>query len=161
MFDIENGKELTQLYLKSNVILLADVFEKFAKVSTTEYGINPLYCVSLHVCTFHCALKNTDNKLQTLQHKHLVSALGNNIRGSLGSVLGDRCVESEDNKKILYMDANIFFAQSMSQVLTYDENEMWHCHPEFFYEQIRRNSYSPVIQILVISLKWIKNTRMK
>ena len=45
---IKNGEELTQLYLKSDVLLLACacVFEKFTKVSVNEFGINPLYCVS-------------------------------------------------------------------------------------------------------------------
>ena len=42
-FDIKNGEELTQLYLKSDVLLLACVFEKFIKVSINEFGINPLY----------------------------------------------------------------------------------------------------------------------
>ena len=47
LFDIKNGEELTELYLKSDVILLVEVFEKFIKLSIEEYGIIPLYCVSL------------------------------------------------------------------------------------------------------------------
>ena len=46
-FKIKNGEELTEIYLKSDVLLLACVFEKFIKVSVNEFGINPLYCVSL------------------------------------------------------------------------------------------------------------------
>ena len=46
-FNIENGEELTQIYLKSDVLLLACVFEKFIKVSVNEFDINPLFCVSL------------------------------------------------------------------------------------------------------------------
>ena len=34
LFDIKNGEELTKLYCKSDVILIAEVFEKFVKVST-------------------------------------------------------------------------------------------------------------------------------
>ena len=37
-FDTKNGEELTQLYLKSDKILLVDVFEKVIKISTKEYG---------------------------------------------------------------------------------------------------------------------------
>ena len=47
LFNIKDGKELTKLYCKSDVILLADVFEKFVKVSTKECKINTLYCVSV------------------------------------------------------------------------------------------------------------------
>ena len=42
LFDIKKGEELTKLYCKSDVILLADVIEKFVKVSSEEYGINTL-----------------------------------------------------------------------------------------------------------------------
>ena len=67
MFDIKNGEELTKLYCKSDVILLADVIEKVVEVSFEEYGLNPLFCVSLLGYTYQCALKYTDNELQRLQ----------------------------------------------------------------------------------------------
>ena len=72
VFNIKDGEELTRLYCKSDVILLADVFENFVKVSTEEYKINPLYCVSLPGYTYQCALKYTNIKLQTLQDKDLI-----------------------------------------------------------------------------------------
>ena len=65
-FDIKNGEKLTELYLQSDVNLLADVFENFFKMSVEEYGIIPLYCVSLPGFTWQCGMKFTDIKLQTL-----------------------------------------------------------------------------------------------
>ena len=56
-FDIKNREELTEIYLKSDVLLLTCVFEKFIKVSVNEIGINPLYCVSLPGCIWQCGLK--------------------------------------------------------------------------------------------------------
>ena len=44
-----------------------------------------------------------------------------NIRGGRGSVMGNRYVESDDNKKIIYIDANSLYGHSMSQPLPYDE----------------------------------------
>ena len=88
LFDIKHGEELTRLYCKSYVILLADVFEKFVKVSTEEYEINPLYRMSLPGFTYQCALKNTEIKLQTLQDKDLILLIENSRRGGISSVMG-------------------------------------------------------------------------
>ena len=46
--------------------------------------------------------------------------------------MGDRYVKSDENKKILYMDATNLYGHSMSHMLPYDEIEMWHCHPELY-----------------------------
>ena len=132
LFNIKDGEELTRLYCNSDVILLADVFEKFVKLSTEEYKINPLYCVSLPGYTYQCALKYTDIKLQTLQNKDLILLIENNIRGGISSVMGDRNVKSEDNIKITYMDATNLYGHSMSQMLPYDEIEIWHGHPDLY-----------------------------
>ena len=58
-FNIKNGEELTEIYLKSDVLLLTCVFEKFIKVSVGKFRINPLYCVSLPGYTWQCGLKYT------------------------------------------------------------------------------------------------------
>ena len=112
---------MTELYLKSDVILLADGFEKFIKISIEEYGINPLYCVSLPGYTWQCGMNNTDIKLQTLQDKDMILLTENNTRGGISSVMGDRYIISDDNKKILYVDANNLYGWAMSEYLPYDE----------------------------------------
>ena len=120
-YNITNGEQLTQLYLKTDVILLADVFEKFITTSYKTFKINPLYCVSLPGYTWGCGLKYTDIKLQTLQDKDMILLLENNIRGGISSVMGDRYVCSTNEKKILYIDANNLYGWAMSQSLPYDD----------------------------------------
>ena len=120
-YNFKIGEELTEIYLKSDVLLLACVLEKFIKVSVNEFGINPLYCVSLPGYTWQCGLKYTGKNLQTLQDKYMILLLENNIRGGISSIMGDRYIKSDKNKKILYIDANNLYGYSMSQYLPYDE----------------------------------------
>ena len=116
MFCIENGGRITKIQLRIDVILLTCAFEKFIKVSINKFGINPLYCVSLPGYTWQCGLKYTGINLQTLQDKDLILTLENNIGGGIGSLMGDRYVKSNENKKILYMDATNLYGHSMIQL---------------------------------------------
>ena len=120
-FDIKNGEELTEIYLKSDVLLIACVFEKFIKLSVNKFDINPLYCVSLPSYTWQCGLKYIGINLQTLQDKDMILLLENDIRDGIINVMGDRYVQSDENKKILYIDANNLYGHSMSQQLPFDE----------------------------------------
>ena len=120
-FNIKNGDEYTQFFLKNDVLLLACVFEKFIKVSVNEFGISPLYCASLTGYTWQCGFKYTDINLQTLQDKDMILLLEKNIRVGISSVMGDRYVRSDDDRKILYIDANNRYGHSMSEMLPYDE----------------------------------------
>ena len=89
---MKNGEELTKLFLKSDVILLTCVFEKIIKVSTNEFGINPIYCVSLPGDTWQSGMKITGINFQKLHDKDLIltlKKLKNKKRGGLLSVMGD------------------------------------------------------------------------
>ena len=67
--------------LKKRISLLAEVFEKFVKVSTKEYGINLLCIISLPGYTYQGALKYTAFKIQTLQYKDLILIIEKIVRG--------------------------------------------------------------------------------
>ena len=165
LYNIKDGEQLTKLYCKSDVILLADVFEKFVKVSFEEYKINPLYCVSLPGFTYQCALKYTDIKLQTLQDKDLILLLENNIRGGISSVMGDRYVKSDENNKIIYADATNLYGHSMSQLLPFDEIEMWHGHPDKYWnwldEILNTPDDSEIGYFLEVDLKYPDDIKEK
>ena len=51
----------------------------------------------------------------------MILLLENNIRGGISSVMGDRYVRSDKNKKILYIDANNLYGWAMSESIPYDE----------------------------------------
>ena len=100
------------LYLKMDVLQLADVFENFVESSTREYKINPLYSYSLPVYTWKAGLQLTNIELDFIKDKELLLLLENNIRGGISSVMGDRHVtcnlmkinKSYISMQIIYMD---------------------------------------------------------
>ena len=76
--------------------------------------------------------KKYSKKLQTLQDKDSILTLENNIPGGISSVMGNRYLKSDENKKILYIDATDFYGHFLSQPLPYDEIEKWHGHPDLY-----------------------------
>ena len=77
-------------------------------------------------------MKNTDNKLQTLQNKALILLLENIFCGGISAVMGDRYIKSDETKKILSVDAINLYGWAMSEYLLLDEIEMWKGQPMFF-----------------------------
>ena len=102
-----------------------------------------MYFVSLPGYTCECGLKYTGKNLQTLQDKDLILTLENNICGGISSVMGDRFVKSDENKKLLYMDATNLYGHSMCQPLPYDEIEMWNGHPDLYMKWLEENLNTP------------------
>ena len=66
-------------------------------------------------------MRYTGINLETLQDKDMILLIENNLRGGMSSVMGDRYVKSDGDKKILYVDADNLYGHSLSQLLPYDE----------------------------------------
>ena len=62
--------------------------------------------------------------------------LETNIRGRISSVMGDRFVESNENKQILYIDANNLYGWAMSQYLPTGTLEKLYFPQQYELEQI-------------------------
>ena len=95
----------------------------------------------------------------------MILILENNIRGGISSVMGDRYVRSDGNKKILYIDANNLYGHSMSQPLPYDEIEMSYGHPNHYMNKIEENLSTPDdsdnAYFLEVDLRYPDNIRQK
>ena len=135
-YNLKNGQELTMLYLKMDVLQLADIFENFVENATLEYGINPLYSYSLPGYTWKAGLKLTKIILDYIKDKELLLVLENKIRGGISSVMGDRFVEPSETEQILYIDANNLYGWAMSQYLPTSNFENPGFPEEYELEQI-------------------------
>ena len=110
-------------------------------------------------------MKYTGRNLQTLQDKDLNLTLENIIRGGISSVMGDRYVMSDENKKILYMNATNLYGYSMSQPLPYDEIERWYGHPDFCKNWLEKIINTPddsdIGYFVEVDLKYPDNIKKK
>ena len=113
LFNIKNGRELTELYCKADVIVLAEIFEKFIKVSISEFGINPWYHISLPETTLSDGLKYTKIELELNKNVDLFQMFESGIKGGISGIFGDRYIESDNNTVILHVDMNNLYGFAM------------------------------------------------
>ena len=146
--NITTAQELTMLYLKMDVLQLTDVSENLVETSTLMYGINPLYSYSLPGYTWKSGLKLTKIKIDFIKDKELLLLLENNIRGGIASVMGPRYIESDENTKLLYIDANNLYGWAMSQYLPTSEFEK-------LYPGQLSGAYGEATQLIVEDLRFI------
>lgn len=65
-FGMKTMHEYHNLYLKSDVLLLADIFEEFRNVCLENYKLDPAWCYTTPGLTWDAALKVTKVKLELL-----------------------------------------------------------------------------------------------
>ena len=164
LFNIKNGRELTELYNKADVILLADIFEKFMKVSISEFGINPLYHISLPGTTWSNGFKYTKIELELIKKVDLFQMFKNGIRGGLSGVFGDRYIESDNDTVILHVDMNNLYGFAMLQHLPTGNFQIYENNlitESFINEVLSTHDCSNIGYVLIVDLIYPDNIKYK
>ena len=101
VFNIKNLREYHDLYLKTDVLLLCVVFEKFINVCLKDYGLDPCHYFSSPGLAWDAMLKMAGIKLEK------------GMRGGV-SYISKRYGISDENTNIMYWDMNNLFGTVMS-----------------------------------------------
>lgn len=85
-FNCKNLGDYSDLYLKSDVLLLTDVFEAFRTKCLDEYGLDPAWYLTAPGLSWDAMLKHTQIKLELLTDIEMLQFIKKSIRGGVAMV---------------------------------------------------------------------------
>ena len=130
-FNIKNLGEYHDLYLKSDVLLLADVFENFRDLCLDYYKLDPAHYYTAPGLAWDAMLRMTGIQLELLTDIDMYLMFEQGIRGGISMISNkyskannkyqDDYDPSKRSKYIGYLDANNLYGWSMSQFMPWGE----------------------------------------
>ena len=115
-FKLKNLGEYHDLYVKSDTLLLADVFENFRDTCLKVYELDPGHFLSLPVLAWQACLKKTNIKLELLTDYDMLLMVEEGIRGGIchsihrhakaNNKYMENYDKNEESSYIQYLDAN-------------------------------------------------------
>ena len=127
-FEIKSMRDYHDLYLESDVLLLADVFENFRNVCLKNYKLDPAWYYTSPGLTWDAALKMTGIELELLTDPDMLLMIEKGIRGGVSMIskrhgkannkyMGEEYDPSQPSKYVTYLDANNLYGWAMSKPL--------------------------------------------
>ena len=126
-FGIENMGQYHDLYLKSDVLLLADIFQNFREINLTNSGFDPAHYVSSPGLSWDAMLKMSNVRLDLISDVDMQNLIEKGMRGGISTithrhaVANNKYMKNYDPEKksshIFYLDANNLYGWAMSQRL--------------------------------------------
>ncbi|XP_072401744.1 uncharacterized protein [Diabrotica undecimpunctata] len=122
--------DYVDLYMKTDILLLADVFEEFRSSCLKTYNLDPAHYFTLRGFTWDAMLKHTKQELELLTDPDMFLFVERGIRGGLSQVCSKRRVHannkymasydpSKPDSYLMYFDVNNQYGWAMSQYLPY------------------------------------------
>ena len=126
-FNINNLGEYHDLYVRSDTLLLADIFENFRQSCLKNYELDPAHFVSLPGLAWQVCLIKTNVELELLTDYDMVLMVEEGIRGGICHAMqrfakaNNKYMKDYDRKKkssyIQYLDTNNLYGKAMTKKL--------------------------------------------
>ena len=126
-FNIKTMGDYHDLYLKSDIILLADVFDNFRKTCLEYYKLDPCHYFTSPGLSWDAMLKMTNIKLELLVDIDMFQFIEKGMCGGISYIANrygkannkymKEYDEKAPSKYIMYLDANNLYGWAMSQYL--------------------------------------------
>ena len=113
IFNIKNLGEYHDLYLKTDVLLLCDVFERFIDVCLEDYALDPCHYFSSPGLAWDAMLKMAGIKLDKIHDIDMYLFLEKGMRGGISNI-SKRYSKSKENIDIMYRDMNNLYGTVIS-----------------------------------------------
>ena len=125
---MKSMRDYHNLYNKTDVLLLADVFENFRKVCKENYKLDPCWYYTAPGLAWDACLKLTKIKLELLTDPDMLLMFEKGVRGGVSMIsnrhgqannkyMGEKFDETKPSKYITYLDANNLYGYAMSKKL--------------------------------------------
>ena len=102
-------KTYLEFYLKSDVLLLADVFETFREISLKTYKLDPAKYTTTPGFAMDCLLSMTKVQLELITEYDMFLMVEKGMRGGVSGVTGDRYVDVEGKNFIFKKYRSILY----------------------------------------------------
>ena len=126
-FKLENLGDYHDLHVKSDMLLLADVFNNFRDMCIKEYQLDPAHFLSLPGLAWQACLKKTNIELELLTNYDMLLMVEKGIRGGICHSIHQYAKannnymknynNNEESSYIQYLDANNLYGWAMSKKL--------------------------------------------
>lgn len=130
-FHIKSMGEYTDLYLKCDVLLLCDIFEKFRNTSLQYYKLDPAYYVTSPGLSWDAMLLYTGVKLDLIDDIEMYEMIERGIRGGLAQCslryakANNKYMSDYDKSKpssyLIYLDCNNLYGHAMMKKMPVSE----------------------------------------
>ncbi len=146
-FNCKTMRDYHNLYLKTDVLLLADVMTEFRKTCKKAYGLEALHYYTSPGLAWDAMLKYTEIELDLISDPDMYLMVENGIRGGISTITKSYAKANNKHTKgydknqtsvyIPYLDANNLYGWAMSEPqphknfkwMNADELENWESKP--------------------------------